>query len=176
MDNDARNCDVGSSSASLSRPTSYRPGPKQTPSKLWAAPRSLLLFPNNDVSQRRRRLGNGKKLATSRPRAVASWPEARRKRWDGRLTPRRRAGDAVGDPRELVLDGVRREVVMLRRGAAAASTPGHLAAAALPRSRSTRTTPPSPRARSQCERGEEEPAAAVALCARGVVGASATQQ
>uniref|UniRef100_A0A0A9FTV0 Uncharacterized protein n=1 Tax=Arundo donax TaxID=35708 RepID=A0A0A9FTV0_ARUDO len=46
------------------------------------------------------------------------------------LGPRRRAGDAVGDPRELVLDRVRRQVVLLRRPTATAtatpaSTPGH---------------------------------------------------
>jgi hypothetical protein len=90
-----------------------------------------------------------KNLARVEERRQVSWaePRRRRKRRDGRLTPRGRAGDAVGDPRELVLDGVRREVVVLRRGTAA-SAPGHLAA--LPGSPSTRAHhPPYPRARSR---------------------------
>jgi hypothetical protein len=52
-----------------------------------------------------------------------------------RLTPWRRAGDAVGDPRELVLDGVRRQVVLLR---ATASTPTARHLVAPPRSLSSR--------------------------------------
>jgi hypothetical protein len=109
-----------------------------------------LLLPNNDERQRSRRQPNGRRRKKTR---LAGAEKEERVGERGVLTPRRRAGDAVGDPRELVLDGVRREVVLLRRGPAApasSSSPGHPAAPP----RSHRTGGTAPCFPQQCETEE----------------------